>query len=137
MKNVLLLLAVALPLLFVGCSKDDDPNFDYDVSILHGKWRITHAETDEYGYIDITKYPYSSVFTPTYATFNSNGTYSGEGYFGNGSGTYTAVGKTITCYIDKNVYAKYDVLSLSGQECELLMYAESASSGIKIKCKKQ
>lgn len=134
-------MAIVLPMMFIACSKDDpkpDENkFDYELSILHGKWRITHVETEDHGYVDITKPPYTSTFMPTYATFKADGSYTGEGYFGNGIGTYTAINKTITCYVGKEVYVRYDVLSLSGDECELIMYAEDPSSGAKIKCKKQ
>ena len=40
----------------------------------------------------------------TYATFNSDGTYNGRGYFGNGSGTYKISGNTIICYIEGEEY---------------------------------
>ena len=47
-------------------------------------------------------------------TFNKNGSFYGEGYLGNGSGTYRLSGKTITTYVDSKVYATYNVKSLSG-----------------------
>ena len=77
------------------------------------------------------------VFKPTYITFNTNGTYSARGFFGDGSGTYKAKGKTITCFIDGTEYLKCDILSLSGTQCELKMYESGSSSSIKIRWEKQ
>ena len=130
----LLFLALVLPLLFASCSDVED-DFEYKSSIV-GKWQITHIESQG-SYINITEYPYNTVYKPTYATFNSNGTYSGSGFFGTGSGTYIGKGKTLTTYIDGKEYLKYDVLSLTGNVCELKMYETGSESSIKIKCKKQ
>ena len=77
------------------------------------------------------------VFKPTYATFNADGTYSGRGALGVGKGTYKAQGKTITCYVEGKEFLKYDVLSLSGKECELKVYQTGSSSSVRIRCKKQ
>ena len=77
------------------------------------------------------------VFKPTYATFNADGTYSGRGALGAGKGTYKAQGKTITCYVEGKEFLKYDVLSLSGKECELKVYQTGSSSSVRIRCKKQ
>lgn len=135
MKSRLLLLLLILSTVFTACNKDeDDEKFDYDRDLLIGKWRITHIELKD-GYVDITKYPYTLTIDPTYATFNSDGTFEGEGYFGDGTGTYKAIGKIITCYIDKEEYAKYEVLSLTGTICELKATIDGET--IKVKCKKQ
>lgn len=124
---------------FSGCSKDDEPQngFDYPLEMLYGTWRVTHVEQKDGTMFDVTTSVAEMVFKPTYATFNVDGTYSGRGYFGNGSGTYKALGKTITCFIDGTEYLKYDVLSLSGTQCELKMYESGSTSSIKIRCKKQ
>lgn len=140
MKRFLLsMLAVVLvACIFLSCSKDDEGSkFDYSMETLVGKWRITHIEQADGSMLDITTPIAERVFKPTYATFNNDGTYSGSGEFGNGSGTFKPIGKTITCYVSGKEYLKYDVLSLSGTECELKMYQSSSSSSIKIRCKKQ
>lgn len=121
-------------MLLSSCSKDDEPKFNYDLNLLYGKWRITEMYTSN-KWVDVTTYPGNLVMPPTYATFNSDGAYSGSGYFGTGSGKYVAIGSSITTYIDNEEYAKYDVISLNGTSCELNM--SIGSSSIKIRCKKQ
>lgn len=140
MKKLLLTMIalVGLVVAFSGCSKSDEPNgFDYPQETLHGTWRVTHVEQKDGSMFDVTTSFAESVFEPTYATFKADGTYSGRGYFGNGSGTYKAQGKTITCFIEGVEYLKYDVLSLSGKQCELKMYQTGSTSSIKIRCEKQ
>lgn len=141
MKKFLLtaIAIIGMVLAFSGCSKDDEPKngFDYPLETLYGTWRITHVEQKDGSMFDVTTSVAEMAFKPTYATFNADGTYSGRGFFGNGSGTYKAKGKTISCFIDGTEYLKYDVLSLSGRQCELKMYESGSSSSIKIRCKKQ
>ncbi len=112
-----------------GCSKDDDSpasGFDYPVSSLYGTWKITQV-----GIID---WPYET----TTATFNSNGKYIGEGYFGDGTGTYTAKDSTIRCYISGELYCKYIVHSLSGTTAVLKMYgSETSSTYLLLTCQKE
>lgn len=134
MKKLLILTTLLCTLLFIGCSKDDDPKFNYDLNTLYGKWKITHLYVTD-GYIDVSTYPGNTIVPATYATFKADGTYSGSGYFGNGSGTYKAVGNAVTCYIEGKEYARYDVITLSGNNCELTM--SMGSSSTKIKCQKQ
>lgn len=136
MKKVFLFFVLTVvSFVFVGCSSDDDDNgFDYDVNMLIGKWQITEIQMDG-KYVDVTKPPYYPTIPSTYATFKTDGSYYGSGYFGTGSGTYKTKGKRITCYVEGTEYARYDVLSLSGSECELNMSMEGNS--LKIKCKKQ
>jgi len=136
MKKVILLLAV-LAGMFAGCSKDDDEGFNYDINLLIGEWRVTHVEQKDGSMFNVTSSIAESVFAPTYATFNSNGTYSGRGSFGTGSGTYTATGNTIITYIGGEEYLRYDVLALNGTECTLKMYEKGDNASIKIICKKQ
>lgn len=141
MKKILItaLAIIGMVFAFSGCSKDDEPQngFDYPLETLYGTWRVTHVEQKDGTMFDVTTSVAEKVFKPTYATFNVDGTYSGRGYFGNGAGTYKALGKTITCFIDGTEYLKYDVLSLSGTQCELKMYESGSTSSIKIRCKKQ
>lgn len=136
MKKLLFITISLLGVLSVlsGCSNSDiDGNFDYPLEKLYGKWKVTHVERENGSMIDIT----ALNITPTYATFSKDGTYYGSGYFGNGSGTYKTKGKTIICYIDGIEYLKYDVLSFSGNQCELKMYAKDNSKSIRIRCRKQ
>lgn len=139
MKRTLLatITLLALIVTFSRCKKNEPSTFDYPLETLYGTWRITHVEQKNGVMLDVTTYSAEKYFKPTYATFNEDGTYSGRGYFGNGSGTYKAQGKTITCYIDGSEYVKYDVLSLSGQECELKMKVTDSDTSSKIRCKKQ
>ena len=131
MRKLLFVLFI-LPLSFISCSSDDDSaGFDYDLEVLYGTWRITHIDVGS-GYVNVTS---TSSITPTYATFNPDGTYSGKGYFGNGSGTYKAEGKRITCYVSGSEYTHYDVISLTGDICELTMAMGSES--INLRCAKQ
>ncbi len=141
MKKILItaLAIIGMVLAFSACSKEDEPQngFDYPLETLYGTWRVTHVEQKNGSMFDVTTPIAEMVFKPTYAIFNADGTYSGRGFFGNGSGTYKAKGKTITCFIDGTEYLKYDVLSLSGTQCELKMYKSGSTSSIKIRCKKQ
>ena len=126
---------VGMVFAFSACSKDDV--FDYPLETLYGTWRVTHVEQKDGSMFDVTTSFAKMVFKPTYITFNTNGTYSARGFFGDGSGTYKAKGKTITCFIDGTEYLKCDILSLSGTQCELKMYESGSSSSIKIRWEKQ
>ncbi|MBP3832484.1 MAG: lipocalin family protein [Bacteroidaceae bacterium] len=138
MKKFLLLLVMAMPLLFVSCSKDSDndinngSDFDYPMEQLYGKWNAISVQVDGKWY-DVTEYPYTKFGMSI--TFNKDGSYYGAGYFGNGSGTYKVKGKTITTYIDGQVYATYYVNSLSSSIAELTM--EMGGDSLKMKAKKQ
>lgn len=75
---------------------------------------------------------WTSIPRRTYATFNSDGTYNGRGYFGNGSGTYKISGNTIICYIEGEEYVRYDIIELNSNSCTLNM--KIGSEEFKIKC---
>ncbi len=112
-------------------SEDDDDDFNYPLKTLYGTWKMSEVKLSENGsYID---WPMKA----TTATFNSDGTYSGSGYFGNGSGTYTAKGNTITTYVSGEVYIVYTVLSLSGSIAELKMTTHGSGETLWIKCVKR
>ena len=136
MKKYLLNLVT---IMFVGflcvntssCSSDkDEESFNYPMESLYGTWKISEYKTTESG-----SYTSWQLKTTT-ATFNSNGTYSGSGYFGNGSGTYTTKGNTLTTYVNGNVYIVYTVLSLSGSTAELKMTQPGSSDVLWVKCVK-
>ena len=129
MKRILFLLAIALPLMFSSCSKDDEPKFDYDINKVYGTWEVYEVNTGS-GYI-------TWLLEKTSATFKSDGSYVGKGYFGNGTGTYKTEGKTITCYVSGKEYLKYDIINLAENTCELRMYITESEEDIKIKCKKK
>lgn len=129
--NVLAALTVAiLSVGFASCSSDDD-DFNYSKEVLYGTWQMSEVKMSESG--SYIKWP----FQTTTATFKSDGTYSGSGYFGNGSGTYTAKGNTITTYVGGNVYMVYTVLSLTGSTAELKATLPNSNETIWIKCVKR
>lgn len=132
LKNLfLVMLMVVSSLSFVACSDDDDddaPKSPYASTII-GTWKITHYGSEDYWI------PWSKATTT--ATFNSDGTYSGHGYFGNGTGTYKLTNSHITCYISGKVYAQYDIKSVDNGIAVLDMYAgDDTSEKLTIKCKK-
>lgn len=135
MKRIFTLMLITL--MVVSCEKDEktDSSFNYDLGLLYGTWRVTHVEQSDGSFLDVTTVVAEKLFEPTYATFKSDGTYTGKGFFGNGSGTFKASGNTITTYVEKTVYLMYDVVSLNAGECQLVMRDDSGS--MKIKCKKQ
>ncbi|GIJ96573.1 hypothetical protein CAPN001_11420 [Capnocytophaga stomatis] len=136
MKKIILLLFAAI--VAVGCSKkEDNESTSFPLNDLYGKWRVTHIQQENGEMFDITSEIAERIFKPTYATFNSDGTYSGEGYFGTGTGTYKTSGKTITCYIQGQEYLKYEVLDFSKTEATLDMRMTGEKSATRIKVKKQ
>ena len=127
-KFFLVAIIATLTLGFVSCSDDDKD--EPSTSDIVGTWKLSEVSTDNSTYI---AWPYKT----TTATFNSNGTYSGYGYFGNGSGTWKQKGKTITTYVDGEEFIKYDVITLSTSTCTLKMSMTGSSSVLYIKCIKQ
>src|SRR5690606_25207256 len=110
MKKYLLLAFVAVATL-VGCGKDGEkePESPYKSSIV-GTWELTH-----FNGASVESKP--EVFNQTTTiTFGSNGSYSGKGVFGNGSGTYELSGSTARTYIDGELYHTYEIISLSRSE---------------------
>ena len=113
MKKLLFVLTLALAL-FTSCKKDEEKNdkFAYPLTDLYGTWDATELYSGG-KWIDVTKYPYDKFAMAI--KFNSDGTFSGWGYFGSGSGTYEAKGKTITTYISGKVYFKYHVVTFDSK----------------------
>lgn len=84
---------------------------------IYGIWVLNQVDTGNGdGYVD---WPMKE----TSATFNEDGTYSGSGYFGNGSGTYILEGSTITCFVEGK----------AENNCELRMYISGSDTDLKIK----
>lgn len=136
MKKAFLLsvLLIGIIITSTSCSKDDDPKFDYPMETLYGNWEGTGIYVDG-DWIDLTNYLwYEYRFS---IKFNSDGTYSGKGYFGNGSGTYKAEGNMIYTYIDGKEYARYKVKSLSNNKAELTMSMEGSSETLELRVQKE
>ena len=94
--TIMMLLAAFFTLCVTSCSKDDDDSFAYPMEQLYGKWKAVEIKVDGRWY-DVTKYPYTRFGMDI--TFYENGKFYVSGYLGNGSGTYTVSGKTITTYV--------------------------------------
>ena len=116
--TIMMLLAAFFTLCVTSCSKDDDDSFAYPMEQLYGKWKAVEIKVDGRWY-DVTKYPYTRFGMDI--TFYENGKFYGSGYLGNGSGTYTVSGKTITTYVSGKEYAVYTVNSLNGNEADLTL----------------
>lgn len=129
----IMLLFSAMFLTFSSCSNDDD-DFDYPTDTLYGTWEGI-AVIHEGNWVDITEYPYTKLGFSI--KFNSDGTYTGKGYFGNGSGTYTAKGKTIITYVNGKEYLRYDIKSLTNNVAELSMTVEGSGESLIVKVRKK
>ena len=122
-----LLTLVVTSFAFVSCSDDDDDN-QYNSAIV-GTWKITEVKKSQSGsYIE---WP----FQTTYASFKSDGTYYGSGYFGTGSGTWSIKGNKVNTYVGGELYASYEIISVTSTTSELKM--SMGSDAIWIKCKKE
>ena len=123
----LVLTLVVTSFAFISCSSDDDDN-QYDNAIV-GTWKLTQVKTSQSeSYMD---WPFKS----TYASFQSDGTYYGSGYFGTGSGTWSIKGNTVKTYVVGELYVTYEILSLTSTTSELKM--SMGDGAIWIKCQKQ
>lgn len=111
-----------------SCSEDANnvilEDFDYPEDILFGTWEAVRLDGEAW----------PSTYPTTTATFYEDGTYSGKGAYGRGSGTYAASGKTIKCYVGGDLYCKYDVLELSGSRAKMRM--TMGSQKYELICKK-
>lgn len=118
-----------------ACQKE--PAFDYPMETLYGTWNGTDVKTSS-GWVNIESSYFSDLQFSI--TFFEDGSYRGRGYFGNGTGTYTASGKTIVTYVNDKEYYRYDVISLVGNIGHLRMYCQgetmAETSEIEIKVKK-
>ena len=122
----LLLTLVVTSFAFVSCSDDDDNQYN---SAIVGTWKITEVKTSQSGsYMD---WP----FKTTYASFKSDGTYYGSGYFGTGSGTWSIKGNTVNTYVGGELYASDEIISVTSTTSELKM--SMGSDAIWIKCIKE
>lgn len=134
MKKILFLLAMLPMFVLTSCSKDDEADFNYPMETLYGTWEGTGINVDG-KWIDPTDWLYTKFAFSI--KFNADGTYSGKGYFGNGSGTYKAEGNMIYTYVSGEEYARYKVKSLSNNEAELVMSVEGSSETLELRVQKK
>lgn len=128
MKHLFTIFSAILISAFVvtSCHKDQGWTFDYPKEVLcTGTWNGTAVYTNNH-WVDITSPAYSKLQFSI--KFNTDGTYYGRGYFGNGSGTYNASGKTISTYVDGELFYIYTVKAMTGNEAELTMSSPQGSS---------
>lgn len=85
-----MLLCAILVLSFSSCSNDEE-TFDYSIEFLYGKWEGTEIYYKG-EWLDLSNWMYQKLSFSI--SFNEDGTYYGEEFFGTGYGTYKAVGKT-------------------------------------------
>lgn len=130
MKKYFYLMALCLPfLLLASCGSDDDDNESGPTkSEIIGTWVLKEVADNANG--PFVSWPYER----TTATFNANGTYTGTGKFGNGSGTWKQSGNTIETYINGQLYFSYEIISVSGNKAELKMSMDGSS--LWIRCEK-
>jgi len=119
-------ICIALP----SCSDDEDePDAGIKENII-GTWKGTAAKIDG-KWIDLTEYPYNMRLSFS-ATFHKDGTYSGKGAFGTGSGTYTIKGKTIETYVGGELYLKYIVKEMTSSAAELTIVDDDDTLDVRV-----
>lgn len=129
MKKHLVMMLTLLTMCFAysSCSSDDDDEkFNYPMETLYGTWDLTDVQLSTGEWIDLTNWLYSQYRASI--TFKSDGSYIGNGSFGNGTGRYKAVGNTIITYVDGKEYLRYVVKSVNGNKMEGTIFDSSSSS---------
>ncbi len=136
MKKILSFLAIVMITMgaftFTSCSSDDDKELFTTADVV-GTWVTTAIQTSDGSWIDLTSYLYSKY--RAYASFKSDGTYTGWGALGNGSGTWKLKGNTLTTYVDGEVYITYENITLNDNVMSGTI--RQGSSSLKFKAKKQ
>jgi hypothetical protein len=132
---LMLFVSVTMLSLCVSCSSDDEDSPLQ--SKICGTWRITAIYKDSGTPIDVTTYPGNILMSPTYATFNEDGTYYGKGYFGTGYGTYKISGTNIYTYVGGEEYIHYEVLDYTDTTCKLKIEMTGSTKTLTVKCTKQ
>ena len=121
-----MLLLATMMVFLPSCSKDNDEPEDIKTQMI-GTWDATSVKFSDTDWVDITNYPSMALSI----TFNKDGSYSGRGALGNGSGTYTVSGRTIKTYVGGELYGTYYVNSVSGNKAELKLTMGSMSMDIR------
>ena len=122
--NIYLLLGICICFFCQSCGSEDEPSMDDIV----GTWKLTEVSTDN------GKTFSTWTLEKTTATFNENGTYSGNGYFGNGYGKWKKSGNTVTTYVDGSEYLRYTIKELTSSTCTLIMSQKGSDATIWIRC---
>lgn len=95
-----------------------------------GCWEVVQAKFEAEG--AWAAWPYET----TSATFYSDGSYVGEGYFGHGEGRYLVAGNAITTTVDGAPYITYKVLSLGDDSAEMEAQLHSYGTTIWMLCER-
>ncbi|MBO7316501.1 MAG: hypothetical protein J6U44_05010 [Paludibacteraceae bacterium] len=127
-KGLITVLVMALVLCFSSCSREE--SFVYPMEVLYGTWEgigIFNDEEEEWiniseGFLGDEDFYEDLQFS---ISFYEDGSYYGRGLFGTGSGTYKAEGKTITTYVNGEVYFIYDIISLNKEIAVLNLRVEN------------
>lgn len=124
-----LVFLVAMIVLSAACSTEEQ--FDYPMDTLCGTWETVALKfDDDENWCDITSPIFDDLKMSI--TFCSDGTYYGRGYFGNGSGTYKAFGKTIETYVNGELYFTYHINYMNENMAELTMSSTGSSIEIRV-----
>lgn len=70
-------MAVICAVTFMGCEKDEQESFKFDIENLYGTWQGIAIQSNG-EWIDITQPPHTNLAFSV--VFYENGTYSGSGY---------------------------------------------------------
>lgn len=110
-----------------GTGKTDEEQgqtLQIDREKMYGCWQVIKAKFAEDA--KMTAWPYEA----TYATFQENGIYEGEGYYGKGSGSYSIQGNVINVLIGGQPYVDYVVSEQKDNSAT--MCATFRSNGVKV-----
>ncbi len=131
-KTIAYLFAMIIALNAQSCGSDNDNNEPDQPTKndIVGTWKLYAISTDDGA--SFSNWP----FETTSATFKGDGSYSGKGYFGNGSGTWKQNGKTVITYVKGEEFYRYAINSLTSSTCTLTMSQESSKASILVKCVK-
>lgn len=128
-KATMMMAVCVLAIGFSSCTKDNEYSSSDEIATnIIGTWEIEQYDGDD-GYEPWT-------YKTTSATFHKDGTYSGSGQFGNGSGTYKIKGNTITCYVNGEKFLVYKVINLSGNKATLSVTDAANTDTLMIICMK-
>lgn len=95
-----------------------------------GSWKFTEVSNNNG--VSFSSWPMQA----TGATFNENGTYTGYGYFGNGSGIWKKTGNTIITYVGGDEYLRYEIKEQTSATATLIISMTGSSKTIWVRCVK-
>lgn len=112
----------------VSCNKQEESFFSNND--IAGTWDAVQMSTNGSNFR-----PWDHE--PTVVSFDSNGTFYMEGYFGSHKGTWKKKGNTIYTYIKDVEMYKYVVLELTSNTCRFKMGVTGLTNYIWIDCVKK